>query len=148
MNHPQLDHVGIAVNSIDDSLILYQEILGIETGPREQISSQKVSVQFLETGQTKTELLEPTSEDSPIANFLKKRGPGLHHIAYKVENLQHTMSKLKDAGSRLIYPEPRPGSHGTRINFIHPSSTGGILIELVEYPGKEAGKTSGEEHRS
>jgi methylmalonyl-CoA/ethylmalonyl-CoA epimerase len=148
MNQPQLDHIGIAVNSIEDALVLYRQILGIELGPREQIPSQKVEVQFLETGQTRTELLEPTSEDSPIANFIEKRGPGLHHMAYKVDNLQRTMDDLKDAGSRLIYPEPRPGSHGTRINFIHPAATGGILIELVEYPAKEAGQASGEEHSS
>ena len=118
--------------------------MGAEVGDRETIPSQEVTVLFLKTGESCTELLEPTGEDSPIQRFIDKRGEGLHHIAYQVENLESVMTNLGEAGARLIYPDPRPGSHQTRINFIHPSSTGGILIELVEYPeGKK--RTSVEE---
>ena len=148
MTHPHLDHIGIAVNSISDALALYRDALGLVVGEREEVVSQQVRVQFLETGETKTELLEPSSADSPIGRFIEKRGEGLHHIAYRVENLQKMMDDLEESGCRLIYPEPRPGSHGTRINFIHPSSGGGILVELIEYPEQEAGNTSEEEHHS
>ncbi len=139
-----LDHVGIAVRSIDAALPLWKDALGAKVGDRETIPSQEVTVLFLETGESCTELLEPTGENSPIQRFIEKRGEGLHHIAYRVEDLETVMKNLDNAGSRLLYPEPRPGSHQTRINFIHPSSTGGILIELVEYPeGKK--RTSVEE---
>jgi len=139
-----LDHVGIAVRSIDAALPLWKDALGAKVGDRETIPSQEVTVLFLETGESCTELLEPTGENSPIQRFIEKRGEGLHHIAYRVEDLEMVMKNLDNAGSRLLYPEPRPGSHQTRINFIHPSSTGGILIELVEYPeGKK--RTSVEE---
>ena len=148
MIHPHLDHIGIAVKSISDALAFYQDALGIEVGEREEIVTQKVRVLFLETGETRTELLEPSSEDSPIAHFIEKRGEGLHHIAYRVESLIDTMASLEQSGCRLVYPEPRPGSHGTRINFIHPSSGGGILVELVEYTDEELGQTSEEEPHS
>ena len=148
MTQPQLDHIGIAVKSITDALSLYRDTLGIEVGDSEEVQSQKVKVQFLETGQTRTELLEASSDDSPIAHFISKRGEGLHHIAYRVENLQQSMNQLTAAGCRLIYPDPRPGSHGTLINFIHPTSSGGILIELVEYSHDSPDHASGEEPRS
>ncbi len=139
-----MDHVGIAVRSIDAALPLWRDAMGAEVGDRETIPSQEVTVLFLKTGESCTELLEPSGEDSPIQRFIDKRGEGLHHIAYQVENLESVMTNLGEAGARLIYPDPRPGSHQTRINFIHPSSTGGILIELVEYPeGKK--RTSVEE---
>ena len=139
-----LDHVGIAVRSIDAALPLWKDALGAKVGDRETIPSQEVTVLFLETGESCTELLEPPGENTPIQRFIEKRGEGLHHIAYRVEDLEMVMKNLDNAGSRLLYPEPRPGSHQTRINFIHPSSTGGILIELVEYPeGKK--RTSVEE---
>lgn len=140
----KMDHVGIAVRSIDAALPLWRDAMGAEVGDRETIPSQEVTVLFLKTGESCTELLEPSGEDSPIQRFIDKRGEGLHHIAYQVENLESVMTNLGEAGARLIYPDPRPGSHQTRINFIHPSSTGGILIELVEYPeGKK--RTSVEE---
>ncbi|MEC9476039.1 MAG: methylmalonyl-CoA epimerase [Planctomycetota bacterium] len=148
MSLPQLDHIGIAVKSISGALSLYRDTLGIELGDSEEVPSQKVKVQFLETGQTRTELLEATSVDSPIAEFISRRGEGLHHIAYRVENLQQSMNQLATAGCRLIYPDPRPGSHGTLINFIHPTSSGGILIELVEYSHDSPDHASGEESGS
>ena len=148
MTPPQLDHIGIAVKSISDSLLLYRDLLGIAVGETEEVPTQKVRVLYLETGQTRTELLEAISEDSPIARFIDKRGLGLHHIAYRVENLQKSMDQLVESGCRLIYSEPHPGSHGTQINFIHPTSAGGILVELVEYLNDDTGQSPGEEPRS
>lgn len=133
MESLRLDHIGIAVRSIDQALPLWRDALGAKIGDREAIPSQQVEVLFLETGETRTELMEPTSSDGAVSRFIEKRGEGLHHIAYRVEDLSATMKKLESAGSKLIYSEPRPGSHSTLINFIHPTSTGGILIELVEY---------------
>ncbi|OUU23899.1 MAG: methylmalonyl-CoA epimerase [Planctomycetia bacterium TMED53] len=132
-----IDHVGIAVKSIDDSLKFWATGLGAETSHREEVASQKVIVAFLDTGQGKTELLEPTSPDSPIARFIDKKGEGIHHIAYRTPNLASTMSRLIEDGARLIYDKPQPGSHGTQINFVHPASAGGVLVELVEYPTRE-----------
>ncbi|MDE0960476.1 MAG: methylmalonyl-CoA epimerase [Planctomycetota bacterium] len=134
MDSLKLDHIGIAVRSIEQVIPLWRDTLNAKLGDRETIPSQQVEVLFLETGETRTELLEPTSPDSAVSRFIEKRGEGLHHIAYQVEDLTATMKQLISAGSKLIYPEPRPGSHSTLINFIHPSSTGGVLIELVEYP--------------
>jgi len=132
-----IDHVGIAVKSIDDSLKFWATGLGAETSHREEVASQKVIVAFLDTGQGKTELLEPTSPDSPIARFIDKKGEGIHHIAYRTPNLASTMSRLIEDGARLIYDKPQPGSHGAQINFVHPASAGGVLVELVEYPTRE-----------
>lgn len=132
-----IDHVGIAVKSIEKALQLWNDGLGAKTGHRELVKSQKVTVAFLETGEGKTELLEPTEADSPIAKFIEKKGEGIHHIAYRTPHLADTMARLKKNGARLIYDTPQPGSHGTQINFVHPGSAGGVLIELVEYPTRE-----------
>jgi methylmalonyl-CoA/ethylmalonyl-CoA epimerase len=132
-----IDHIGIAVRSIDQALSLWRDGLGAKTGHREFVETQKVHVAFLETGEGKTELLEPSSPDSPIARFIEKKGEGIHHIAYRTPHLETTMSQLGKNGAKLIYDTPQPGSHGTRINFVHPGSAGGVLIELVEYPTRE-----------
>ncbi|MEE2856919.1 MAG: methylmalonyl-CoA epimerase [Planctomycetota bacterium] len=145
MSSLQLDHIGIAVRSIDAALPLWRDALHATIGSRETIPSELVEVQFLKTGATTTELVEPTCDESPVHRFIEKRGEGLHHVAYRVENLGETMGRLSAAGSTLIYPQPRRGSHETLINFIHPSSTGGILIELVEYPQVGSGKSAEEE---
>ena len=130
----QIDHVGIAVKSIEKSLQLWRDGLGASVSEKEEVPSQKVLVAFLNTGEGKTELLEPTSDDSPIARFIEKKGEGIHHIAYKTEDLSSTLTRLKEQGAQLIYDEAQPGSHGTMINFIHPATSGGGLIELVQYP--------------
>ncbi|RUA10681.1 MAG: methylmalonyl-CoA epimerase [Bacillota bacterium] len=145
MSSLQLDHIGIAVRSIDAVLPLWRDALHATLGDRETIASELVEVQFLSTGDTTTELVEPTCDESPVHRFIEKRGEGLHHVAYRVENLAETMGRLTAAGSVLIYPQPRQGSHETMINFIHPSSTGGILIELVEYPQQGSGQSAEEE---
>ena len=127
-----IDHLGMAVHSIEEASGLYRDVLGLQGGPVEEIPSQKVRVAFFQLGQTRIELLEPTDEDSPIAKFLEKRGPGLHHVAYLVDDLSATLAALKSAGLRLIDEQPRPGAHGMQIAFAHPKSTSGVLTEFCQ----------------
>jgi methylmalonyl-CoA/ethylmalonyl-CoA epimerase len=134
MKVEKIDHIGIAVNSIDDWIGFYREILGLDYTGSEEISEQKVRVAFLVIGESRIELLEPTSPDSPIAGFLEKRGGGMHHIALKVDDIEEALARHKEAGARLIDETPRVGAHGTRIAFIHPKSSGGVLLELCEEP--------------
>jgi methylmalonyl-CoA/ethylmalonyl-CoA epimerase len=127
-----LDHIGIAVRSIDQHLALYREILGIEFGGIEEIADQKVKAAFLELGGSRIELVEPTAPDSPIANFLEKKGEGFHHIAVGVKDIEAVIEKLKASGVRMIDEKPRKGAHNKKIAFIHPKSTNGILLEICE----------------
>jgi methylmalonyl-CoA/ethylmalonyl-CoA epimerase len=130
----KLDHIGVAVESIEEYIPLYRDVLGMKFVKTEEIADQKVRVAFFEVGATHIELIEPTSEDAAIAAHLKKRGPGMHHLAYRVQDIEAALGKLKEQGLRLIDAEPRIGAGGKRIAFIHPKSTGGILTELVENP--------------
>ena len=133
MPSPQrIDHLGIAVRSLDEASLFYREVLGLEYGGTEEIPDQKVRVAFFQIGEVRIELLEPTAVDSPIAKFLEKRGPGLHHIAYQVEDLPATIAALKAAGVRLIDKTPREGAHGMKIAFAHPQSTTGVLTEFCQ----------------
>ena len=128
----RIDHLGIAVASLEDASRFYRDVLGLACEEPEEIPEQKVRVVFFQVGEVRIELLEPTAEDSPIARFLAKRGPGLHHVAYLVEDLVETLVHLKAAGVRLIDEEPRSGAHGMRIAFVHPQSTSGVLTEFCE----------------
>jgi methylmalonyl-CoA/ethylmalonyl-CoA epimerase len=128
----KVDHLGIAVHSLEEASRLYRDILGLKCGGAEEIPDQEVRVMFFQIGEVRIELLEPTTDDSPIAKFLVKRGPGLHHIAYLVDDLAATLTALKSAGVRLIDEAPRVGAHGMRIAFAHPQSTNGILTEFCE----------------
>jgi methylmalonyl-CoA/ethylmalonyl-CoA epimerase len=128
----KIDHIGIATNGIDDAARFYLETLGMQIEHVEEVASQKVRVAMLPLGESRFELLEPTSDDSPISKFLAKRGPGIHHIALRVENIRASLAELKEKGARLIDEEPRTGAGGCLVAFIHPSSTGGVLLELVE----------------
>jgi methylmalonyl-CoA/ethylmalonyl-CoA epimerase len=130
----KIDHIGIATNGIDDAARFYLESLGLQIEQVEEVASQKVRVAMLPLGESRVELLEPTSEDSPISRFLAKRGPGIHHIAVRVEDIRASLAELKGKGARLIDEQPRPGASGCLVAFIHPSSTGGVLLELVEHP--------------
>ncbi len=130
----KIDHIGIATNGIDESASVYCQALGLTVGELEEVPSQKVRVAMLPVGESRIELLEATSEDSPISKFLAKRGPGIHHIAFGVDDIRAALADLKAQGTRLIDEAPRPGSGGCLVAFIHPSSTGGVLIELVERP--------------
>ena len=127
-----LDHVGIAVHSIRAMLPIIELITGHSGSDPERNDDQGVDLIFVGEGPGRLELLEPTRDDSPIARFLAKRGPGLHHLAYRVPDLAAELSRLKDAGVRLIDESPRQGAHGRRIAFIHPTAANGVLIELVE----------------
>lgn len=129
-----IHHIGIAVESISDSAPLYELLSGERCSPVEEIASQSVAVAFV--GQV--ELLETIGPNTTVARFLAKRGPGLHHIAYRVADLAGELARLASAGMELIDPEPRPGAGGHRVAFLHPRSTGGILIELVEDKGTQA----------
>lgn len=130
-----LDHVGIAVHNIDAALNEYRTQFGFAVDSREVIESQRVEVAFIRLPNTLIELLAPQDESSPLAKFLAKRGPGMHHLCYRVENIETELKRLMQAGVEVIDKVPRPGAHHTRIAFLHPKSTGGVLTELCEHPG-------------
>ena len=127
-----VDHLGMAVHSLEEASCLYRDVLGLACGGTEEIPDQKVRVALFQVGPVRIELLEPTARDSPIARFLDKNGPGLHHVAYRVADLPATLAALKSAGVRLIDEAPRPGAHGMQIAFAHPGSTGGVLTEFCQ----------------
>ncbi|MHB1398001.1 MAG: methylmalonyl-CoA epimerase [Trichloromonadaceae bacterium] len=128
----KISHIGIAVKNIDTHLPLYRDVMGMEFEGTEVVAEQKVKVAFFAIGESRVELLEPTAEDSPVARFLEKNGEGVHHIAYEVEDLAAALAELRQQNIRLIDETPRCGAHATRIAFLHPKSTGGVLTELCE----------------
>ena len=128
----KISHIGIAVESIDAALPFYRDVLGLEFEGVEVVAEQKVKVAFLVIGESRIELLEPTAPDSPVAKFLEKSGPGIHHLAFQVEGLEERLAGLKGQGVRLIDESPRLGAHHTRIAFLHPKASGGVLTELCE----------------
>lgn len=128
----KLDHVGIAVRSLAESLPVFEKLLGRPADSNEVVEDQKVRVAVFKLGESRLELLEATSADSPVGRFVSKRGPGLHHLTLAVEDLAAALKKLEASGVRLIDREPRLGAGKERIAFLHPSSTSGVLIELVE----------------
>jgi len=129
-----LDHLGIAVRSLADARTIYEK-LGLSLSPEEVVPGESVRVVMVSVGETRLELLEPTSEDSVIAKFIAKRGEGLHHVSIRVPDLNAAIQKLKSGGTRLVSNEIKIGAGGHRYVFIHPSSTSGVLIELVESAG-------------
>ena len=129
-----LDHVGIAVRSIAEALPIFQLITGGDGSPIERVADQGVAVAFVGSGDARLELIEPITPEPTVARFLERRGPGLHHLAYAVADLAAALDRLRRAGIRLIDEQPRAGAHGHRVAFLHPASTGGVLIELVERP--------------
>ncbi len=140
-----LDHIGIAVANLDEALKFYRDALGLEVEAPETIASQRVRAHFIPVGEAadrgtgapgpSLELLEATSEDSPIAKYVAKRGPGLHHITLRVDDIRGALTQLKARGVRLIDDAPRPGAHGSLVAFIHPASAHGVLVELKEIVG-------------
>ena len=128
----KINHIGIAVTSLDDSLPFYRDNLGMAFAGIEEVVEQKVRVAMLQVGESKIELLEPTSADSPVAKFIEKNGPGIHHLAYEVEDLEAAIARLMAAGARMIDEKPRAGAHGSRIAFVHPKSSNGVLTELCQ----------------
>ncbi|MGB8887634.1 MAG: methylmalonyl-CoA epimerase [Candidatus Korobacteraceae bacterium] len=127
----QIDHLGIAVKSLAEARKFYEK-LGLEVMPEETVEAEKVRLAMVPLGESRIELLEPTSPDSTIARFLDKRGEGLHHVALQVDDLSGTVERLKASGTRLISDEIKVGAGGHLYVFVHPSSTGGVLLELVE----------------
>lgn len=128
----KINHIGIAVKSLDEAAPFYRDHLGMAFTGTEEVAEQKVRVAFFQIGETKIELLEPTAEDSPIAKFLEKNGNGIHHIAYEVDDIEAAIAKLLADGARMIDSSPRTGAHGARIAFVHPKSSGGVLTELCQ----------------
>jgi len=133
----KIDHIGIATNDIEQMASIYRDALGLKVVETEEVASQKVRVAMLPVGESRIELLEATAADSPISKFLAKRGPGIHHVAFEVDDIRAALADLKSKGARLIDEEPRTGAGGCLVAFIHPSSTGGVLIELVERVGRQ-----------
>jgi methylmalonyl-CoA epimerase len=132
MNLKNIDHIGIAVANMQESLSFWEASLGIEPHGIEEVPEQKLRTAFLPVGGTEIELLEPTSPDSSVAKFIEKRGEGLHHIAIRVDGIEAALAELKAKGVQLIDETPRNGAGGTRIAFVHPKSTHGVLLELCE----------------
>lgn len=128
----KIDHIGIAVNSLDSSIPLYRDVLGLHLMGEEKIPGQKVKVAMFAVGEVKIELLEPLSEDSPIAGYLEKKGEGIHHIAYESDGIVEELATMKENGVQLIDAAPREGAHGMNIAFLHPKSTGRVLTEICQ----------------
>lgn len=129
----KIEHIGIATESIEKSLSFWRDALGLELVHTEEVAEQKVRVAMLPLGEPRIELLEATSDDSPIAKFLQKRGAGVHHIAVRVDDIHATLERLKAQGARLIDEHPRRGADDCLIAFVHPATAGGVLLELVQH---------------
>jgi methylmalonyl-CoA/ethylmalonyl-CoA epimerase len=127
-----IDHVGVAVEDIDAALALYRDALGMPLVHRETVTSQGVHAALLDVGDGHVELLEPLGPETAVGKFLSRRGPGMHHVAYRVDDIEETLRALVGAGLRLIDERPRTGIRGSRVAFLHPASTGGVLTEIVQ----------------
>jgi methylmalonyl-CoA/ethylmalonyl-CoA epimerase len=132
----KIDHIGVATNNIEEAVTFYQRGLGLGVEDIEEVADQKVRVAMLPIGESRVELLEPTAPDSPISKFLARRGPGIHHIAVAVEDIRQALENLRREGARLIDEQPRTGAGGCLVAFVHPSSSGGVLVELVQNQGQ------------
>lgn len=137
MKPSHIEHIGIAVKSLDEAIPFYEKMLGTECYAIEEVKDQKVKTAFLKIGQTKIELLESSDPEGPIGKFIEKRGEGIHHIAYAVENIESHLEKAEEAGIRLIDQQPRKGAEGLNIAFLHPKSTFGVLTEFCEDKSKK-----------
>jgi len=129
----KIDHIGIAVKSLSAAVKVYEQAMGLKLAGYDEVDDQGVRVAMLDIGESRIELLEPTRSDSPVEKFMNKRGEGIHHIAVRVDNIEQALERLKAAGIRLIDEKPKRGAHNTRVAFIHPASTHGVLMELVEH---------------
>ena len=130
----KIDHIAIAVNDIDEAAKFYSDILKLDLSGVEVVTEQKTKVGFFKIGESNIELVQPASDDSPLVKFLETKGPGIHHICFEVDDINREVEELKKRGARLIDEKPRPGAHNTRVAFIHPKSSGGVLIELNQLP--------------
>ena len=128
----KIDHLGIAVNSIEEGKNFWKDVLGLEFEGAETVAEQKVTTAFFPVGESEVELLESTAADGPVAKYIEKRGQGIQHVAFRVENIEAALAELKEKGVRLIDETPRRGAGGARIAFLHPKATNGVLVELCE----------------
>ena len=128
----RIDHIGVAVSDLDAAIAIHRDTYGMPLVHRETVAEQGVEAALLDVGESHVELLAPLSPDTPVGRFLEKRGPGLHHVAYRVEDVAAALDELRAAGLRLIDDEPRTGIRGSRVAFLHPSASGGVLTELVQ----------------
>jgi methylmalonyl-CoA/ethylmalonyl-CoA epimerase len=128
----KIDHLGIAVNSIDDGKDFWSGVLGLEFEGAETVAEQKVTTAFFPVGESEVELLESTAPDGPVAKYIEKRGQGIQHVAFRVENIEEALAELKEKGVKLIDQEPRIGAGGAKIAFLHPKATAGVLVELCQ----------------
>ncbi|RQD67070.1 MAG: methylmalonyl-CoA epimerase [Tindallia sp. MSAO_Bac2] len=128
----KVDHIGIAVKNLDETLKFYEDVLGMECTGKEEVEEQKVRVAFLPVGDSEVELLESTDPEGPIAKYIDKKGEGIQHIAFRVDNIEQAIETMKEKGIRMIDEKPRYGAGGAKIAFCHPKSTGGVLVELSE----------------
>ena len=128
----RIDHIGVAVEDIDASLALYEQAYAMQLVHREVVEEQGVEAVLLDVGENHVELLRPLGADTPVGKFLAKRGPGMHHVAYQVTDIEATLGQLRDAGLRLIDETPRTGIRSSRVAFLHPASSGGVLTEIVQ----------------
>jgi methylmalonyl-CoA/ethylmalonyl-CoA epimerase len=133
----KIEHIGIATHKIEDALVFWRDALGLRVVETEEVAEQGVRVAMLPVGEPRIELLEPTSDASPIAKFLAKRGAGIHHIAVRVDDIRATLQRLREQGARLIDETPRIGAGGCLVAFVHPAAAGGVLLELVEHTSDE-----------
>ncbi|WP_068473918.1 methylmalonyl-CoA epimerase [Saccharicrinis aurantiacus] len=136
MKPSHIEHIGIAVKSLEEAIPFYENVFGLECYAVEEVAEQKVKTAFFMVGQTKIELLESTDPEGPIGKFVEKKGPGVHHIAFAVENLAEKLVSIEEAGVKVIDKTPRKGAEGLNIGFLHPKSTFGVLTELCEDPNK------------
>ena len=136
MNLTHIEHLGIAVKSLDDAIPFWEKKLGMKCYSIEEVAEQKVRTAFFKIGQTKIELLESTDPEGPIGKFIEKKGEGVHHVAFAADGLQANLDELAGNGVQLIYKTPRKGAEGLNIAFLHPKSTAGVLMELCEDPAK------------
>lgn len=130
MKPTHIEHIGIAVNSLEESIPYYEKVLGLECYAIEEVADQKVRTAFFKVGETKIELLESTDPEGPIGKFIEKKGPGVHHLAFAMENVSEALKHAADQGVRLIDEQPRKGAEGLQIGFLHPKSTQGVLTEF------------------
>jgi len=137
MSVNRIDHIGIAVENLEEAMAFYRDVLGLPFLGIEEVPSQKVRVAMFSVGASRIELLEPTSPESPIAAALEKRGPGMHHIAYSVDDAGEAVADMIGMGVRMIDSSPRPGAGGTKIAFVHPAASGKVLTEICEHPAHE-----------
>ncbi|WP_059171056.1 methylmalonyl-CoA epimerase [Bacillus sp. FJAT-27445] len=134
----KVDHIGIAVKSLEEALPFYTDVLKLQLLGVEEVESEKVTVAFLDAGGTKLELLEPSSPESAIAKHIEKRGEGIHHVAFGVTSIQDRINDMKENGIKMLQDKPKPGAGGAKVAFMHPKSTGGVLYEFCEKKGMES----------